>query len=167
MAEVVAPYAQLAVTDRQKRTAVFEMRVSTLDAQAWVAAANQAGRDATDVGLLLDAVFDVQMPSQYLYKGIHYKALNDAHVHPSGEAEAYNSNKIEVSYTTTNGGVPTTRGVTIAQREPSSYELESNGLNIVLADSDEIANLVTQLNATGLSLYGTAIVVQEMTVNDQ
>lgn len=167
MAEVMYYGAQLAVGDRAKKIAVWEMRVSEADGKAWIAAANTAGRDATDVGLLLDAVFDVVMSSQYQYKGVHAKAMNDAFVYPSGEAEAYNSNKINVSYSTFNAGLPRNLQVTIPQREASSYELESNGINIVLDDTDEIANLVTQLEATALSPYGTAISVTEMTVNDE
>lgn len=166
MAEVMVPVGQLTLGDRAKKVTTWEMRVSNADAQAWAAAANQAGRDATDVGLLLDAVFDIVGSSQYISKNVAFKAVNDAHVWPTGESEVYNSNKINISYSTTNGGIPRNLQVTVPQRDPSSYELESNGINIVLVDGDEIEALVTQLEATALSPYGTAIVVQEMTVND-
>jgi len=166
MAEQMYYEGQLTLGDRAKKFATFAMRVIAADAQAWFAAANQAGRDATDVGLLLDAVFDVVGSAQYFSKNVVGKAMNDAFVFPSGEGETYNSNKINVSYSTTNGGLPRNLQVTIPQRDPSSYELESNGINIVLDDGDEIANLVTQLETTGLSPYGTAITVTEMTVND-
>lgn len=166
MAETMAYEAKLTVGDRAQKFSTFSMRVSEADGQAWVAAANQAGRDATDVGLLLDAVFDVVGSAQYYSKAVEAKALNDAFAYPSGEGETYNSNKINVSYSTTLAGLPRNLQVTIPQRDASSYELESNGINIVLDDADEVANLVTQLEATALSPYGTAIVVTEMTVND-
>lgn len=167
MAEVMYYEAQLAVGDRAKKIAIWAMRVGGADAQAWVAAANTAARDATDVGLLIDAVYDVVGSSQPQYRGVHAKAMNDAFIYPSGEAEVYNSNKINISYSTFNAGLPRNLQITIPQRDPSSYELESNGINIVLDDTDEIANLVTQLEATALSPYGTAINVTEMTVNDE
>lgn len=166
MAEVMAYFAQLTVGDRAKKMSTWEMRVAAADAQAWIAAANTAARDATDAGLLIDSVFDVVGSSQYFSKNIVARAMNDAFIFPSGEAEVYNSNKINVSYSTFNAGLPRNLQVTIPQREASSYELESNGINIVLDDTDEIANLVTQMNATALSPYGTAITVTEMTVND-
>lgn len=166
MAEVMAYYAQLTLGDRAKKMTTFEARVITADAQAWIAAANTAARDATDVGLLLDAVFDVVGSAQYFSKNVVGKAMNDAFVFPSGEGETYNSNKLNVSYSTTSGGLPRNLQVTIPQRDASSYELESNGINIVLDDADEIANLVTQLEATMLSPYASAIDVTEITVND-
>lgn len=166
MAEIMVYMAQLTLQDRAKKVTTWEMRVSTADGQAWVAGANQAARDATDVGVLLDHVFDVVGSSQYLSKGVEARAANDAFVPPSGEAEVYNSNKINVSYATTLSGLPRNLQVTIPQRDPSSYELESNGINIVLEDGDEIEALVTALEATALSIYGTAITVTEMTVND-
>lgn len=166
MAEVMAYFAQLTLGDRAKKVTTWEMRVSAANAQAWFAAANQAARDATDAGSLLDAVFDVVGSSQYISKNVVGKAMNDAYVWPTGEAEVYNSNKINVSYSTTLGGLPQNLQVTIPQRDPSSYELESNGINIVLTDGDEIELLVGELESTALSKYGTAIVVQEMTVND-
>lgn len=166
MAEQMAYYAQLTLGDRAKKITTFEVRVSAADAQAWFAAANEAARDATDVGVLLDAVFAVVGSSQYKAKSVVGRAENDAFVYPSGEGETYNSNKINVSYSTTLGGLPRNLQVTIPQRDPSSYELESNGINIVLNDADEIAALVTALEATALSPYGTAITVTEMTVND-
>lgn len=166
MAEQMYYEAQLSLGDRAKKMATFAMRVSAADAQAWFAAANTAARDATNAGLLLDAVFDVVMSSQYFSKNVVGKAMNDAFVYPSGEAEAYNSNKINVSYSTTLGGLPRNLQVTIPQRDATSYELESNGINIVLTDGDEIEDLVTVMETTGLSPYGTAITVTEMTVND-
>lgn len=166
MAEVMAYTAGLTVGDRAKKFSTFAMRISTANGQSWVAAANQAARDATNAGLLLDAVFDVVGSSQYYSKQIEAHAMNDAFVYPSGEGEVYNSNKINVSYATTLGGLPRNLQVTIPQRDPSSYELESNGLNLVLEDGDEIEALVTVLESVALSPYGTAITVTEMTVND-
>lgn len=166
MAETMVYYAQLTLGDRAKKTTTFEVRVSPSDAQTWFAAANEAARDATAVGVLLDAVFAVVGSSQYKSKGVVGRAENDAFVFPFGEGETYNSNKINVSYTTTLGGLPRNLQVTIPQRDPGSYELESNGINIVLNDADEIAALVTALEATALSPYGTAITIVEMTVND-
>ena len=157
MAEVMAYYGQLTVGDRAKKFATFEARVSAADAQAWFAAANTAARDATQVGVLLDAVFDVVGSSQYFSKNVVGKAVNDAFVYPSGESEVYNSNKINVSYTTNNAGFPRNLQVTIPQRDPSSYELESNGINIVLEDGDEIEILVSELEDTMLSVYGHAL----------
>lgn len=166
MAEQMAYYAQLTLGDRAKKITTFEVRVSATDAKAWFAAADTTARDATAVGVLLDRVFDVVGSSQYKSKNVVGRAENDAFIFPFGEGETYNSNKINVSYSTTLGGLPRNLQVTIPQRDPGSYELESNGINIVLDDADEIAALVTAMEATALSPYGTAMTIVEMTVND-
>jgi len=166
MAEVMAYYAQLTLGDRAKKFTTFEVRVAAGDAQSWFAAANEGARDATAVGVLLAAVFAVVGSAEYYSKNVVGKAMNDAFVFPSGEGETYNSNKLNISYSTTLGGLPRNLQVTIPQRDASSYELESNGINVVLADADEIAALVTAFEATALSPYGTAVEITEITVND-
>lgn len=166
MAETMYYAVELAVGDRAKKIAVFEMRVSTANGQAWVAAANEAARDATNAGLLIDAVFDLLLASQQKYKAVVARAMNDAFVYPSGEVEAYNSNKLNVSYGTTSGGLPRNLQITIPQRDPASYELETNGINVVMEDGDEVENLVVNMELTGLSPYGTAVSITEITVND-
>lgn len=166
MAETMLYEAQLAVGDRAHKIAVFSARISTANGQAWVAAANEAARDATNAGLLIDSVYDLLLSSQQQYKGVHAKAMNDAFVYPSGESEVYNSNKLNVSYSTTLSGLPRNLQVTIPQRDPASYEIESNGINVVMEDGDEVENFVVNFELTALSPYGTAVVVQEITVND-
>jgi len=167
MAETMVPIASVTVGDRAKKLSSFGMRVSVANAQAWAAAANQAGRDATAVGLLLDAAFDLMGSSQYFSKNVELSARNDAFVYPSGEGETYNSNKLNVSYSTLLGGLPRNLQVTVPQRLDTRYELESNGINVVLEDGGNMEAFITQLEATGLSLYGTAVTVTEVTVNDE
>lgn len=168
MAEVPVYTAYVTVGDSAKKMSSVEARVSAVDAKAWIAAADQTARDATAVGTLLSAFFTLMMSSQYYAKGVRSEMVNDAFVYPTPDAEAYNSNKLKISYKTSLNGLPRNLEFTIPQREASSYTLESNGINVSLTAQTDIPDLIVQILATMDSLYGTAITaVNEITVNDQ
>lgn len=168
MAEVPVYYAKVTVGDSAKKMSTVSLRVDETDAKAWFAAADTAARAATKVGLLQAAVFDLVMSSQQYSFAVEGEMINDAFVYPSLESNAFNSNKLNVSYKTTLGGLPRNLEFTIPQREPSSFQMESNGINIVLTDGGDVQDLVAQVLDTMLSSYGTAVTaVNEITVNDQ
>jgi len=170
MASVPAYYAVLSVSDSQQRVTNVELRVDATDGKAYVAAADDATRAASKVGLLLDAIFDVINSSLggvgTKFTGVYTRILNGSWSAFTPDAEVFNSNKLNVSMTTTNAGMPAKVSFSIPQRNPAAYDMESNGLNLDLVDDPETANLVAQINDTVLSVYGTAVSVVEITVND-
>lgn len=167
MAEVPTYYATVTVGDSAKKLTTVRLRVDATDGKAYVAAADKTARDATKVGLLQLAVFDLMKSSQYQSFGLDTVMVNDAFAYPDENSDTYNSDKLNVFYSTTVGGLPRNLQFTIPQREPSSFDLESNGINVDLSALD-VPDLITQILDTMLSTYGTAVTaVPEITVNDQ
>jgi len=152
--------ASLQVGDSNKGSlASGSVRVSAADGRAYVAAANQAARDATDVGLLLDAFIDVTRAAatnQYKKWSIQCDFINDAFAAPSKDAAIYNSNKWKVTFRTTNAGIPAIDTLYIPEYLVTGVTMDADGISASLG-TEPILNLVNQLVATGLSKYGTAI----------
>lgn len=168
MAEVATYYATVTVADQAEKFSTVRLRVDATDGKAYVAAADKAARDATKVGLLQLAVFSLMKSSQYYSFGLDSVMVNDAFVYPAITTDTFNSDKLNISYRTSVGGLPRNLDFSIPQREPTSFEFESNGVNVVLADGGDVEDLVTQIIDTMLSTYGTAVTaVNEVTVNDQ
>lgn len=171
MAEVTTYWAYVSVKDSAKKLTRVAMRVSQTDAQAYVAAADEAARDATKVGLLIDSVANLTLtgPLNYYAKGLDTENLNDGFVQPAGNAGVYNSNKLNVAYQTNIGGTPKNRQFTIPQRDPTTFATESNGINVNIGAgaSAEIQDLIVQVADTLLGIDLQAAAVLEITVNDQ
>jgi len=169
MAEVPVYEAYVVVGDSAKKLARVAVRVDATDGKAFVAAADTAARSDTKVGLLLIAISNLTLnnPNAVKSRGVDSQFVNDGFTYPAAEDDAYISNKLNVSYQTTLGGLPRQNQFTIPMRDPAEYEMESNGVNVVLEDGADIEDLVTQIADTMLSLYGTACTVTEITVNDE
>lgn len=168
MAEVMVYIAEVQVGDSAKHKASASVFVGATDAKAWFAAADKAARDASKVGLLLDATLDMMEAdgtTGYKSKGVSARAINDAFAFPSKDADIYNSNKWKVTYTTTNAGIPATESIYIPQHT-TGQAMESNGVNADISTGDASA-YITQLLDTGISSFQTAILtVTEILVND-
>jgi hypothetical protein len=168
MAIVEQFFASVQVADSKGKFASASVRVGAVDARAYVAAADQSARDATKVGLLLDAMLDsmVAAGSQAYKKwSLQSDFVNNAFAAPAVDDNTYNKNAYIVTCLTTNAGIPAYDSFTIPQRN-EAWLMESNGENVDLTDT-EPANLRTQLIDTGLSKFLTAITdVVEITVND-
>lgn len=144
------------------------VRVNATDGKAYVAAADATARLATDVGVLIAAtqnMMAINGTTGWSEYDLASEFVNDAFAFPDEDANLYRSNKFKVTYATTNGGLPVRESIYIPFRSTSS-DLESNGMNVNLADTIPAA-YVAALVATGISSYGTAITsVIEITVND-
>jgi len=157
------------VRDSAGKYAEFAVRVGAADAQAYVAAANDAARLATDVGILLNTVevLFIGGDSAVEKRGVRTEAVNDGFTPVDPEAEIYNSNKLNVHYTAFVGGLNRGFIITIPQRDPADYTVNTDGITVTQGLSDAIDNFVTAFSNTGLSLYGTAISpVMTIDVND-
>jgi len=159
MAIVEQFLASVQVGDSANKLASGSVRVSPADARAYIAAANQAARDATDVGLLLDSMIDITRAAGtngYKKWSVEANFINDAFVYPDEDAGIYNSNKWKVTGSTTNNGLPAIDTFYIPQYLVTGIDMESDGISANLDDGGIVENLVTQVLATALSKFGTA-----------
>ena len=160
MAIVEQFLASVQVGDSSKGSlASGSVRVSPADARLYIAAVGQAARDATDVGLLLDAMIDVTRAAGtngYKKWSVECNFINDTFTRPSKDDAIYNSNAWKVTFNTTNNGLPVIDTIYIPQYLVADVVMDADGISADLEDPP-IDNLVTQMVATGLSKYGTAI----------
>lgn len=158
MAIVEQFLASLQVGDSAKKLGSGSVRVSAVDARAYLAAADQTARDATKVGLLLDAFIDATRASAsnyYRKYSVEANFINDAFDYPPTNDAIYISNKWKVTGKTTNGGLPVVDTFYLPEYLISGVVMESDGISADL-DDEPIANLVVQILDTALSKYGTA-----------
>lgn len=173
MAETLYAEAYTIIGDSAKKKARVGLRVDSVDAKAYVAAADTAARDLTKVGLLIKAVEEMQLPvdAPSIYKrGLDYGFLELPFAFPLFTAGIYRSNKLKVDFSTSNNGLPATGFFTIPAYDESEITMESNGINVVLSGlgvTAEVTDLIVQVADTMLSSYGTAGAVIEITVNDE
>lgn len=167
MADQLVPIAYTSVQDAKHKLGSFQSRVSLADAQAYCAAANDAARLATNVGILLAAVevFFEGGDTAVKTRGINFAVDNDAFLPVDIVDDIYNSNKITAHYSSTVLGINRSFVVTIPQRNPASYTASGGILTQGLADATD--DFVTALSNVGLSPYGTVISpVMVLDVND-
>jgi len=171
MADQMVYEAFSGVRDSANKYSEFKIRVGAADAQAYAAAANDGARLATDVGILLAAVevFYLGGDTAVEKRGVRIEAVNDAFTPVDPQAEIYNSNKLNIHYTSFVAGLNRGFLVTIPQRDPADYTVGTDGVSVVQPGTGApIDDLVDALSNTGLSLYGTAISpVMDIDVNDQ
>ncbi len=171
MAEVAMYTAYVSVKDSANKLTSVECRVSDVDGKAYVAAADEAARALTKVGLLLIPIKALMLTgtANYYEVGVKTGFRNDGFVRPAADSEIFNSNKLNIAYQTSIGGLPTNRDFTIPQRNTANYAMESNGTNVVIGAgaTATITDLITQVADTLLSIFGTACNIVEITVNDQ
>lgn len=160
MAYLAKAIAGVQSGDQAKQKRSVAIQVSFADAQAFWAAADHTARMATDVGLLLLSLNDAQTSDggNGIYKFYcNLDDINDAYAPPASTSnpKIFNSNSIKLTYRTTNAGIPVDESIYINQRA-DSLPMNPDGKTYNILASPFV-NMTTQLLATGLSSYGTAI----------
>lgn len=172
MALVEVGRASFQLIDSANKESSGSFRVSPANARAYLAAADQAARDATAVGLLLARGLAITRGSEVansykLYASVGIDWVNDAAVKPSQAAAVYRSNKWKVTGRTTNNGVPAIDTVYVPEYLITGVDMESDGISADLTDQP-VADFVTSFVATALSKFGTAFTsVLSIQRNDQ
>jgi len=163
--------AGVQVWDSASLKGSFSQRVGAADARAYVAAANQAARDATDVGLLLITALDMTAShgaNHYTKWFLNADFVNDAATPEPKDDQLYRSNSVKITYVTTNAGLPVLESTYVPMRRDDFTLFGSNPVQIDFSGAGAALDFATDLIATGLSSYGTAITsVVEMSLNDE
>jgi len=155
------------VQDSLERVGSFSVRVNETDGKAWVAAVGDAAKLATDVGILLDAAETLFLAggTGVLERGVRVRSVNDTFLAVDSAAEIFNSNKLNVSYSSPVAGLPRNFSLSLPQRNTAGYTAVKNMVTLNLAD--DMQAFLDALANTGLGVYGGAIsTVFEVTLND-
>lgn len=129
----------------QPQVSNFSTRVKTVSATAYFAAADEAARAATTIGALIIATNALckGVPKSW---GVGLAVVDLAAVPPSAGADAYAFDKFAVSLLAAGENSQ----VTIPARKMSAVTIETNGIDVELADGAAVEDFVSALETVGV-----------------
>jgi len=153
-------FAVIDLLDSRKQISTVRVRVKTADAVAWLGAATPALRDATAVGLLLNAI--AGLSSAVVNK--KYVSLEDesASLAPAQDDNVYNFDKLGSSFS---GGIDNYSS-SIPARKDTAYTVSTDGVTVILGalGTAEVQEYVTRFNASVLAKNGANATITRITV---
>lgn len=143
--------------DSDERFGSMSINVSIASAQAYVAAVDDAGRDATQVGALINATLPL---SQGILKfgGIEYGILTDNFAFPASGSAVYRGNKLVVRYSGSG------RRFTVSIPARNHGNLLVVGVDAVR--TTQLDAFATAFDAVALDVNGNPAVFASAKVND-
>lgn len=157
----MAEFAQFHMTwvDSDERTSTVSPYVRIVDAKAFVAAADEAARAATLLGVMADAFYGLTEGTMTKYYVSFGQTTGDA-VPGSGDG-IFRGNKIVCHYSEAGAD---NRFLTIPTRDDAT--LEYSGTSINLNDGGLVEAFVTAFEAAAVGKNGGAVTVISMEAND-
>jgi len=152
MAEIARYILSITVIDGVNRESVIQYYVKSADAKAYMAAADTAARNATNLGVLINNVEALTLAGTMKW-AISGEFLQDD-PRPIAD-DVLRGNKL--LFHLASGG----RGLisTIPARDPTAYTQDADSLSIGLAAGDDVNTWVTQVNAYVVDAFGNSVVV--------
>jgi len=146
---------------KQPRISVWRQRVKSVSAQAYIAAADDAARAATAIGVLFAAV-DAMSNGTKMNYGIHQIIEDGSVAPPDPDAGIYAFDKFAYAY---KASFDNYQG-TIPGRNMGAVFLESDGVSIVIGSGaqTQTADFIAALEAVALGKNNATIDVQRMFV---
>lgn len=143
----------------QPQISTFSSRIKTVSATAYFAAADDAARAATTVGALITATNALTkgVPKSW---GVGLAVVDLAAVPPSPGADAYAFDKFAVAILAAGENSQ----LTIPARKMSAVTIETNGIDVELADGAAVADFVDALETVGVDEDLNIETVQRMFV---
>lgn len=170
MAIVARPRIGVQVWDSASLLASVSIPVSEADYKLYAAAANQAARDATDVGILAITALDMTAAhgsTHYKEWFTHVDYINDAATPQPKDDQIYNTNAVGVTYVTTDNGVPVIETIYVPMRRDDFTLFGSNPVQVDFSGAGAAKDFADALIATGLGSHGAAITsITKMYLND-
>jgi hypothetical protein len=129
----------------KNQISTFSTRIKTVSAQAYFAAADETAREATTVGALITATNALckGVPQSW---GVGLGVFDTAATPPSAGADAYAFDKFGVALIAAGENSQ----ITIPARKMSAVTVETNGIDIELADGAAVADFVSALETVGV-----------------
>jgi hypothetical protein len=146
---------------RSPKVSSFVQRITGASGKSYIDAADDAARAATTAGVLIDAV--VALTKGVLVDfGVRFKSeVNARPSPPAVSVFAFASDKIVTHYK----GTVDNSHVSIPAFDGSALTMESNGVDITLADGAAVAAFVNAFEAIALDEDSTIVTVQRMNVS--
>lgn len=160
MAEVGGQLVYVSFKDAANRQTEWAARISEATAKTYVAAADDAARLLTNVGMMITKTAALSALTVIGY-GVRYGFIDDAAVPPAPNSGLLRGNKAVFGFSGSGRGFVTS----IPGRDDAAITL-TNGTDIVLSDGADVAAWVSQFESTCLDINGNAVTVTYGEVND-
>jgi len=160
MAEVEASEVFVSFLDSANRDSNWSFRALSASVKVYVAAADNAARLLTNVGMLITRTIALSDLTAQKY-GVLYAFAEDTAAAPAGSK--LRGNKAVFQFSGSGRGFVTS----VPGRKESAYVI-ANGTDIVVGAgaSQEVADWITSIEATGLDINGNAVAVTGGYFND-
>lgn len=145
-----------------RKTVVVQLRIDETEADIWNVAVPGVLRDATEVGLLIQAI-EAMSNANLLYEEVSHRTVNDAVDYPAASEEVYSFDKFGVLF---KSGLDHYQ-FTIPARNMAAVVPEADGVTIAITDppaSAEVLALVAAVNDVVKAKNGGDAVVTGMRV---
>lgn len=154
--------ARLSFGDQQKKLFAVEFNVSETDAEAWLTAADEATRAATDLGVFMASLEALSKCSLY-EKGVTLVERTEPYTFPAITTATYGFDKLAVSY---KAGIRNFT-LSIPGRDESAYTVADDGITVItsVAGTAEVQAFVAAFNTTVLAVSGDQGTVQGISVS--
>lgn len=162
MAWVEQFFLTVGIGDCRDKITPVEVRIDATEAQVWLAAVPGVIRDATEVGVLIQAIEGLTEGTTF-YEQVALRSTDDAAVFPADSTKIYGFDKVGVQF---KAGL-NNYNFTIPARNDANFNVAPNGIDIAITGGDataEVTALVAAVNDTVLSKYGATVTVTGMKV---
>jgi len=159
MSLIDRPYVSVSILDGVGRTSVWQAYITLAEAQAYVAAANQAARDATAVGVLV-AKLTAIINGAIAATSVCLSVVNTA---PGNVADTVlRGDKWEFFFQADGRNYV----FTVPTRDDAAMTQSPNSLGIALDDPTAMADFVSQYNTVARSINGGAVEIVKAVIVD-
>lgn len=152
MAAVTRYMYSLTVIDSQRKLSTFQIRVNEVDAAAWLEAADETARGATDIGVFQTRILALTA-ANFVSSGVQLLVEDDAYAAPAADDNVYHFDKLTVGYKVGLRNYV----VTIPARDDAAYTVANNGVEVILSGGGAaaaITNFIASFEAVAYDVNG-------------
>jgi hypothetical protein len=159
MALVDIHYGFITIGDSRQKESTVRFRITAAAAAAYFDALTQILKDATALGQFFLSIEDLTAGT-FRGKGVQLVTIDDAIGYPAPNANVYNFDKLQVSYSAAGGNF----NLSIPSRDDAVYLVATDGVTVDLTTPAAVSDFVTRFNAIVLNKYGNDATLTEITV---
>jgi hypothetical protein len=160
MALVDLHYAFVTFGDSRGKESTVQFRVTAAEALDYFQQLTQILKDGTPLGLFFLSIEDLSAGT-FRGKGVKLITIDDAIGFPAPNANLYNFDKLQVSYT----ALGNQYNMSIPNRDDAVYVVGTDGVTVDLTTPAAVTQFITRFAAVVLSKYGDAGAVNEIIVS--
>lgn len=151
--------ASVTYRDGVQRDSVVSVYVSEADAEAWITAADETARTATDVGTLFEKM-DALVAGTLIRRSVSLEQLVDLPANPADDI--LRGNKLAVEFIADGRNYV----MTIPCRNPASFTQKDDSLEVELGTGAAVPAFITAFQNVAVTRAGDSVTVRRIRVAD-